>query len=167
MTTGPSDGPEPPEDRPGAGLRPTSPAALTVCGVLGLLGGWSIRRIASYVDATAPLISWAQALVLLFVALILAATARATARAVARPVLRPEAHRLVNRLVLARACALVGALAAGGYVGYAVSWLGASAELADQRAVRAAVAGVGGLAVMITALLLERACRVPPDVEEP
>ena len=30
----------------------------------------------------------------------------------------------MNRLVLARACALVGALVAAGYVGYAVSWLG-------------------------------------------
>ena len=32
---------------------------------------------------------------------------------------RLEPHRAVNRLVLARACALVGALVAGGYLGYA------------------------------------------------
>lgn len=164
MTDGPSDGPEPP---PGGRLRSTSPAALTVCGVVGLVGGWSVRRVASYADMTAPLITWAQALVLLMVALILAVTARATARAVANPAIRPEAHRLVNRLVLARACALVGALVAGGYLGYAVSWLGASAELADQRAFRAAVAGVGGLLVMASALWLERACRVPADDDTP
>ena len=37
---------------------------------------------------------------------------------------RLELHQAMNRLVLARACALGGALIAAGYVGYAVSWLG-------------------------------------------
>ena len=46
---------------------------------------------------------------------------------------RLEPHQAVNRLVLARACALVGALVAGGYVGYALSWVGVDAELAGQR----------------------------------
>ena len=76
---------------------------------------------------------------------------------------RLEPHRAVNRLVLARACALVGALVAGGYVGYAVSWLGDDAELADQRVLRSAVAGLAGVAIVVTAMLLERACRVRSD----
>ena len=38
--------------------------------------------------------------------------------------------------MLARACALVGALAAGGYAGYAVTWLGDASELADERLLR-------------------------------
>ena len=37
----------------------------------------------------------------------------------------------MNRLVLARACALVGALVAGGYLGYALSWVGVDTELGD------------------------------------
>ena len=70
---------------------------------------------------------------------------------------RLEPHRAVNRLVLARACALVGALVAAGYVGYAVTWLGDASELADQRVLRAAVAAVGA-GVVIARLAGARAC---------
>ena len=73
---------------------------------------------------------------------------------------RLEPHRAVNRLVLGRAAALVGALVAGGYAGYAVSWIGDPAELAGQRILRSAVAVAAGITTMVAALLLERACRV-------
>ena len=49
-----------------------------------------------------------------------------------------EPHRAVNRLVLGRAGALVGALVAGGYAGYAVSWIGS-----DGRAGRPAHPALG------------------------
>ena len=58
---------------------------------------------------------------------------------------RLEPHQAVNRLVLGRASALVGALVAGGYAGYAVSWVGSEAELAGQRMLRSALAAVCGL----------------------
>ena len=99
-------------------------------------------------------------LALVLVAAILGATAYVTWRAVHVHHERLEPHQAVNRLVLARACALVGALVAGGYLGYALSWLGSSAELADERMVRSAAAAAGGVATVVTALLLERACRV-------
>ena len=74
---------------------------------------------------------------------------------------RIEAHQAVNRLVLARACTLVGALLAGGYLGYAVSWLGYDANTAaGERLVRSALAAVAGTAILIAARLLEHACRV-------
>ncbi len=76
---------------------------------------------------------------------------------------RLEPRRAVNRLLLARSCAYVGALVAGGYAGYAVSWLGVGAELADQRAWRSLAAAAAGAAITITAVLLERACRVRSD----
>ena len=100
-------------------------------------------------------------------AAILGATAYGTWRAVHvhREVLEP--HRAVNRLVLARACALVGALVAGGYFGYAVSWVGVGPDLAGQQLWRSVAAGLAGVAVVITALLLERACRVRSDPEDP
>jgi hypothetical protein len=70
----------------------------------------------------------------------------------------------VNRLVLAKACAVAGALVAGGYFGYALSWVGMSeAELADQRLVRALLGGIAGAALVVGSLLLERACRVSRD----
>ena len=55
---------------------------------------------------------------------------------------------------------LRGALAVGGYLGYALSWLGVDAELADQRLARSLVAAFASVLVVVTALLLERACRV-------
>lgn len=112
---------------------------------------------------TAPLVSWTQPLALALVAAILGGTAWATWRTLHVHQRRLEPHRAVNRLVLARACALVGALVAGGYAGYAVSWLGVGAELAGERAWRSLVAAAGGVAIVATALLLERACRVPPE----
>jgi hypothetical protein len=63
----------------------------------------------------------------------------------------------------AAASAYVGVLVAGGYLGYALSWLGVSAELAEQRAVRSLISAVAGACVVATALLLERACRVRKD----
>jgi sulfite exporter TauE/SafE len=73
----------------------------------------------------------------------------------------------VNRLVLARACAYVGCLVAGAYIGYAISWLGNGSDLAAQRGIRSAVAGLAGILVVVAGLLLERACRVPPEDDEP
>jgi hypothetical protein len=161
-----SDGPEGPDDRPGR-LRPTSAAALTVWGVVGLVGGWLLRTLAVRSGGTPPIVTWAQPLALVLVALILGATAYLTWRTMHVHHQRLEPHEAVNRLVLARACALVGALVAGGYLGYAVSWIGVGTELADQRVVRSVVAGLAGVAIVVTALLLERACRVRSDEEEP
>ncbi|MEI2711918.1 MAG: DUF3180 domain-containing protein [Nocardioides sp.] len=152
-------------EEPQGSLRPTSPAALTAFAVVGLVCGWLVRRIFAAVDLVAPLVTWTQGLVLLVAAAALAGTAYVTTRQVAEPVRRPQSHQLVNRLVLARASALVGALLAGAYAGYAVSWLGSLAELAEQRALRSAVAAIAGVTVTAAALWLERACRVSSDDE--
>jgi hypothetical protein len=71
----------------------------------------------------------------------------------------------VNRLLLARSCALVGALVAGGYLGYAVSWVGVDSALAGQRGWRSVACGVAGVLIVVGALLLERACRVRSEDE--
>jgi hypothetical protein len=160
-----SDGADGPEDRPGR-LRPTSPGTLTAWGLVGLVGGWLLRTVVVRSGGTPPIVTWAQPLALLLVAAILGATAYLTWRTVHVHHERLEAQQAVNRLVLARACALVGALVAGGYLGYAVSWVGVGTELADERVLRSAVAGLAGAAIVVTALLLERACRVRSDDEE-
>jgi hypothetical protein len=154
------------EEPPGGRIRPTSAAVLTGWGVAGLAGGWLLHPLAERRGGSAPIVTWAQPLALILVAVIVGATAYLTWRTVHVQHQRLEPHRAVNRLVLARSCALVGALVAGGYFGYAVSWLGSDAELASQRAVRSAVAGVAGVAIAITSVLLERACRVRSDENE-
>jgi hypothetical protein len=140
---------------------------LTAWGLVGLVGGWLLHAYADRAMDAAPIVTWAQPLALFLVAAILAATARATWRSVHVRNERLQSHQAVNRLVLARACAYVGVLVAGGYLGYALSWVGVSAELAEQRAVRSLVAGLGGACVVVTALLLERACRVRKEDDAP
>ncbi|HEU5036974.1 MAG TPA: DUF3180 domain-containing protein [Nocardioides sp.] len=154
-------------DEPSGGrLRPTSAAAMTVWAVAGLLGGYLLHPLAIRVRGTAPIVTWAQPLALLLVAAILGATAYLTWRTVHVQHERLEPHRAVNRLVLARACALVGALVAGGYAGYALSWVGMDSDLASQRLWRSAAAALGGVAIVITSIVLERACRVRSDDED-
>jgi hypothetical protein len=159
----PEDGPDEPE----GSLRPTSAAVVTAWGVAGLLGGWLLHPLAEQVNGTAPVVSWAQPAALLLLALTVGITAWHTWRSVQVRRERLEPHRAVNRLVLGRAGALVGVFVAGGYLGYAVSWIGVDAELAGQRIVRCLVAVVAGVLLMAGGLLLERACRVRSDHREP
>ncbi|MGB0101914.1 MAG: DUF3180 domain-containing protein [Nocardioides sp.] len=155
---------EPSGEEPGAQrLRPTSPATLTGWAVVGLVGGWLLHPLSERVRGIAPVVTWAQPLALLLVAAILGATAYLTWRALHVHHERLDPHRAVNRLVLARSCALVGALVAGGYAGYALSWVGLDTELADQRVLRSAIAALGGVAIVASSILLERACRVRSD----
>lgn len=161
MTADPSD-----EESSGGHLRPTSPGQLVAWAVAGLVGGWLLHPLAERIRGTAPIVTWTQVLTLALLAGILGATARLTWRALHVRRERLEPQRAVNRLVLARSSALVGALVAGGYLGYAVSWLGVDAELAGQRVWRSAAAAVAAVAVVVTAILLERACRVRSEPDE-
>jgi len=161
-----SAGPTGDDESSGGRLRPTSFATLSVWAVAGLVGGWLLHAVAARVWGTAPLVTWAQPLALVLVAAILGATAYLTWRTVQVHHERLEPQQAVNRLVLARACALVGALLAGGYAGYALSWIGVDSDLASQRLWRSVVATVAGVAIVITSVLLERACRVRSDGEE-
>src|SRR3954465_10405004 len=145
-----------------------SPAGLCAWTVIGLVAGWLFHLVTDRGTGLPPQVPWAQPLALVLVAAILAGTAWSTRRTITQHPGRLSPHQAVNRLVLARACAYVGALAAGVYIGYAVSWLGdSSSDLAGQRALRAACAGVAGILVVVGGLLLERACRVPPEDDEP
>ncbi|HET6560642.1 MAG TPA: DUF3180 domain-containing protein [Marmoricola sp.] len=154
------DGP-PPEGR----LRTTRPGPLLGCLLAGLVVGWLVRPVAVALDTTAPRVTWPPAVALALAAAILLAVAVGTRRTVLqrRPGLR--AHQAVNRLVLAKACAISGALVAGGYLGYALTWVGIAAELSGERTVRSLAAAAAALATVGGALLLERACRVTDDDE--
>jgi lysylphosphatidylglycerol synthetase-like protein (DUF2156 family) len=144
------------------------PAGLVVWGLVGLAGGWVFHALLNRGTGTPPTVSWAQPLTLLLVAAILWATAWSTRRTVQQRTSRLSPHQFVNRLALARACAYVGALVAGFYFGYAVSWIGVeTSDLAGQRVFRSACAGVAGILVVVGGVLLERACRVPQGDDQP
>jgi lysylphosphatidylglycerol synthetase-like protein (DUF2156 family) len=144
-----------------------SPSALSAWGIVGLVAGWLFHRVIYGGPKFAPMVPWSQTLALALVAAILFVTARSTRRSIEQHGGLLAPHHFVNRLALARACAYVGCLVAGGYFGYALSWIRVDSELAAHRAVTSAIAGVAGLLVVAGGLLLERACRVPPGDLDP
>lgn len=152
---------------PSGHLRPVSGGVLALWALVGLVLGWAARPVLERWLGVAPLITWLPAGLLFFAAGILAVTARATHQAMSGRRERPPSHEMVNRFVLARACALVGALVAGGYAGYALTWLGEGTEYASLRLWRSGVASLGALTMTVTAVFLERACRVRSDDDEP
>ena len=125
-----------PADEPEGHLRPTSAASLWVAAILGLGVGWLLRPVMVEATGSAPFVTWAQGLALVFVAAFLAFVAWDTWQTIQVKRHRLPGNGAVNRLVLARASALVGALVAGGYAGYGITWLGDASELAEVRAVR-------------------------------
>ena len=142
-------------------LQPVSGRALALAAVIGLVGGWLVHPIAEQIQGTGPVITVLQPIVLFVIAAVVGITAWATWRQLHVHKERMAAHQAVNRFVLGRACAIVGALLAGGYCGYAVSWLGyADDPLAGQRVDRAFICGFAGLLICVAGLLLERACRI-------
>ena len=162
-----STGPDPDDEQrppPTGHVRTTRAGTLTGFAVTGLVLGWALRPASIGLQGTAPTVGWLPVLALAFVALLVGSVAWATHRSLHRRRERLQPHQAVNRLVLAKSCALAGALVAGGYLGYALSWVGLTeAQLAGQRALRSLVGGLSGAALVAAALLLERACRVRRD----
>jgi hypothetical protein len=164
----------PPE--PAGHIGTTGPGPLVGFGLTGLVLGWLVRPVSIRVNDSAPTVGWLPVLALFFVALIVASVAWSTYRTFQRDHSsgrnrsfhrereRIEPQQAVNRLVLAKSCALAGAMVGAGYLGYALSWLGlADAELAEQRMLQSLLAGLAGMLIVVGSLLLERACRVRGD----
>ncbi len=143
-------------------MQVTGPGPLVGFGVVGLVGGWAVRPLALRLGFLEPSVSIASIGALFFVAALVGGSAYVTRRQVRRSRASLAHHQAVNRLVLGKACALVGALVTGGYLGYALSQFGVGEPAADGRLWRSLVAAAGGLAICVAALLLELACRVPP-----
>lgn len=148
-------------------LTPLSQRAISLAGILGVGLGWMAHRIWERTTASpAPLVSWLQPVSLAVIGGLLLLLARVTRKQLKeRHLLEPQ--RAVNRLVLGRAGALVGSLVAGGYLGYAISWLDYSGDpLAAQRIWLSLAATAAGALIVVGGLLLERACRIdPPEAE--
>jgi H+/Cl- antiporter ClcA len=156
------DGPQPPD--PEGRLTTTSPGSVIGSAVVGLVIGWLVRPVSIRLNGTAPTVSWLPVLALLFVAVVVGSVAWSTYRLIHRRHERLEPHRAVNRLVLAKSCALAGSLVAGGYFGYALSWVGLTeGALVRERLLHSVLAGVAAVLLVVGSLLLERACRISRD----
>jgi hypothetical protein len=157
MSTPDADGEPEPQGR----IALTGPAPVVGAGVLGLVLGWAVRPLCLRLGYAEPDISLVTVSVLFFGAAIVGGSAYLTRRTVLRDRFALQPHQAVNRLVLGKACAVVGALLTGGYVGYAVAQLGVGDPASTARLWRSVLGALGALAVTVAALLLERACRVP------
>jgi len=141
--------------------------ALVVAALFGGLAGWLLAVSTSALDVVPPSIPWSAPVGLLVVAALVGAIAWSTHQQIQVRRERMEPQRAVAFLVLGKASALGGALVAGGYLGYAISFLGRfEADGPRERVIRSLVALVGGVALCVAGLLLERACRVPFDEDE-
>jgi hypothetical protein len=161
-----SDQQEPAGPEPTGRLRRTGPGTLVVLGLVGLVLGWLIRPAATAIGHTVPQIAWLQVGALYFIAAVLGIVARATHQTLHLHRRRLLPHQAVNRLVLAKSCALAGAVLVGGYLGYALSFAGIDSDLTASRITRGLVATGGAVLVLVFSLLLERACQVRDDDEE-
>jgi hypothetical protein len=144
-------------------IRPTGPGPLVVIWLVGLVIGWSLRAQAIRRGAPAPGVSWLSVGTAFFVAAVVAGVAYLTWRTVQREHLRLSPQQGVARLVLGKAIARLGAFGLGAYLGIAISHLGVGGEQTSATIVRALLAGLGAAAALASGLLLEHACRVPPE----
>jgi hypothetical protein len=152
--------PPPTDDRK---MRPTSASTLVVAGLFMAALSWlAISRY--YGDF--PTIPWLPGVTLLALAgLEFVAAMNTKARLDRRPGTERVDPLLVARyLVLAKASALAAALFTGLYAGVTVWLVTEQGRLAQaENDLVPAVAGlVGGIALVVAALMLERACQVPP-----
>lgn len=148
----------------------TPVSALLVAAVFGALAGWLIVVIANALDLVPPYVPWTAPAALFVIAALVGGLARSTHQRIQVRQERIESERAVAFLVLGKASALAGAAIVGGYLAFAVIFVGRwEADGPRERVIRSLIAVVGALALCVTGLLLERACKVPgaEDDDEP
>ena len=161
---GQAPGKEPP--RPGS-VRPTSRRLLVAIAVLGVAVGVTLVKAIESGGGVAPTVSWLSLIAWGFLAALLFAAARNTHQRVQVRRERIDPSRAVFLLMIAKASAFVGALCAGVYAGFALSFLQAMGSSGPRnRVIMAGAAAVVSVLVVTAGLLLERACRVPEDPDE-
>ena len=143
-------------------LRRATP--LFVAGLLaaGVVIGVLVRPLATRLDSTPPQVGWGPATMLLVIALLVGALAWTTWQSLHKKHERMTSDHGVKMLALSRSSLIVGGIFAGGYGGYALSFVkDADTPLGSDRVWHAGFAAGAGLLLLIAALFLERACRIP------
>ena len=145
-------------------IGPTRLTVLLVVLTISALLGYAWGAISEQVNNAAPRVEWVAVAAPWLIAVMLGLLAASTYRTIHRDRRRMHPRQAMNLLMLAKASALVGAVLAGGYLGFGVNFVDRlDVPLPRDRAVRSLVAAVAGMAMVVSALLLERACRVPKD----
>lgn len=161
--------PTPPPGGGGAGTRPTSNRSLAIAGAVGAAAAWLLVVSANALGLIPPQVPWTAPGGVAIIALLVAGLAYSTWQRIQVRRERIESQRAVGYLVLGKACALAGATVAGGYLMYALLFVSRwEADAPRDRVIRAGLAVVAGVGMMLAGLWLERACRVPrSDDDDP
>lgn len=149
-------------------MRPTSMSVLIVAALAAAALAWLL--LAAFYGSIGPNLPWSPAIVLAVLAVAEALLAQNTsARIQRKPGTMPVDPLAVARYVaLAKASALVGALSAGFSAGL-VGWLAVAGTEAAHDDLPSGIGDlVAALMLVVAALLLERACRIPeqPDSQD-
>lgn len=151
----------------------TSVTSLLIAAVFGALAGWLIVIVCNALDLVPPYVPWTAPAALAVIAALVGALAWSTYQRIHVRRERVESDRAVAFLVLGKASALAGAVIAGGYLTFALMFVGRwDADAPRERVIRSLVAVVVSVGLCVAGLLLERACKVPDgdsddDAEDP
>jgi hypothetical protein len=155
-----------PGEPPRGSLEPTRPTNLILAAVVAGAAGYLVMR---QYFGDIPDVTWLAGITMAALAVVEGITARTTKARIDR---RPRAGMLnpllvVRLVVLAKASSLAGAIFAGAYGGVVAWALSERGRLvvADRNLAPSLAGLVGALGLVAAALLLERACRVPPEEE--
>lgn len=160
--TGPHDPGEP--SGPGSGLRPTSVGLVVALAVVAGCAGWVAAVLISGTAASTPVITWPVTGLWVLVAAVLLGAAWRTHDRLNRKRLYVEPLSAVRLMVLGKAAAVVTPAVGGFYLGVVVWRLTVGPARLTQSGTLAQLAGALALFVAaVGGLLLQRACRLPPD----
>lgn len=139
---------------------------LFVAGGIGVLAGLFMVLITGR-DGVPPLVPWTGPITVLIIGLAVGALAYALHQRLQVHRIRIEPRLAVAWLAVGKAAALVGALLAGGYLGFGMRFVTQlSIEAPRERVIRSAVAVACGIGVAVAGLRVERACQVPDNDDE-
>ena len=122
----------------------TTPRALAVAAIFGALAGWLVVvYLLTHFDLVPPYVPWTAPAALVVSAALVGALAWSTHQRIQVRKERVEPERAVAFLVLGKASALAGAVIAGGYLAFALMFVGRwDAAGPRERVIRALVAVV-------------------------
>lgn len=147
--------------------KPTAALMIVAMIAVGVVVGRITPPLIVRLDGTPPRLGWVAPLTLLAAAAGVGTLAWSTWQSLHKKHERMTSEHGIRMLSLAKSCAVVGALVAGFYGGFALAFLDSlDSTLGEERFVRGLITAVSSLLLMVAGLLLERACRLPEDDDE-
>ena len=149
-------------------VRPTSALLVVALIGTGLVVGRLIPPLIVRLDGNVPRLGWAAPLTLVLAAVLVGTLAWNTWQTLHKKHERMTSDHAIRMLAIAKSCVVVGALVAGVYAGFALAFIDSwDVPLGKERVVRGGAAAIASLLLLTAALLLERACRVPDQPDDP